>query len=157
MASNSLIRRPIVACAALAVALAVGCTPIVRNFGYIPVPEDLAQLQVGQSSRADVIEAVGPPVTGGVSRTEALYYVQSRFVTRGAAAPVETDREVLAIRFNEAGILSNIERYGLEDGRVVTLSRRVTSSNEADGALLRQILGNVGRVDAQDLLGQPGG
>ena len=157
MAGYSLIRKPIVACAALAVAVAVGCTPIVRNHGYIPVAEDLALLQVGQTSRDEVIATVGPPVTGGVSRSDALYYVQSRFVTRGAAAPVETDREVLAIRFDAADRVSNIERYGLEDGRVVTLSRRVTSSNEADGALLRQILGNVGRVDAQDLLGQPGG
>ncbi|RYH03229.1 outer membrane protein assembly factor BamE [Salipiger sp. IMCC34102] len=148
-------RRHIPALAAAALALAVACTPIVRNHGYIPVAEDLAGLTVGQDTRETVIAAVGPPVTGGVSNNDALYYVQSRFVTRGAAAPVETAREVLAIRFDSAGILSNIERYGLEDGRVITLSRRVTDSNEADGALLRQILGNVGRVDAQDILNSP--
>ena len=139
-----------------ALALAMGCVPIVRNHGYIPVPEDLAQLQVGQDTRESVIAAVGPPLTGGVLQDDAFYYVQSRFVTNGAAAPVETQRQVLALSFTPAGTLSNIELFGLDRGRVVTLSRRVTDDTSRDNAFIRQLLGNVGRVNAADVLGQPG-
>ena len=139
-----------------ALALAVACSPIVRNHGYIPVPEDLAQLQIGQDTRESVIAAVGPPLTGGVLQDDAIYYVQSRFVTNGAAAPVETDRQVLALSFGPAGTLSNIELFGLDRGRVVTLPRRVTDDTSRDNAFLRQLLGNVGRVNAADILGQPG-
>ncbi|MCB5198102.1 outer membrane protein assembly factor BamE [Loktanella sp. TSTF-M6] len=149
-------RKGFMLIAGACLALSAACSPIVRNHGYIPVPEDLALLSVGQSTRAEVIETVGPPVTGGVTSDDALYYVQSRFVTRGAAAPVETDRQVLAISFTPNGTLENIERFGLEDGRVVTLSREVTSDNVRDSTFLRQLMGSVGRVTASDLISQPG-
>ncbi len=143
--------RGLILCAGLA--LAVACTPIVRNYGYIPTPGDLAQITVGQDTRETVTTAIGPPTTTGVLGQDAYFYVQSRFETLGAAAPVEVDRQVLAISFNAGGTVSNIERFGLEDGNVVTLSRRVTEDNRRDNTFLRQLLGNVGRVNAEDLLG----
>ena len=133
---------------------AVACTPIVRNFGYIPTEADLAAITVGQDTRETVTAAIGPPTTTGVLGEEAYFYVQSRFETVGPRAPVEVDRQVLAISFNAAGTVSNIERFTLRDGRVVVLSRRVTSDNVRDSTFLRQLLGSVGRVNTQDLLGQ---
>ncbi|MBS1304157.1 outer membrane protein assembly factor BamE [Loktanella sp. SALINAS62] len=150
-------RKVLTLVAGAGLALSVACTPIVRNHGYIPVPDALALLTIGQDTRESVIAAVGPPVTSGVLSDDALYYVQSRFSTFGAAAPVETNREVLAISFTSNGTLENIERFGLEDGRVVTLSRRVTSDNVRDSTFLRQLLGSVGRVTTADLVGQPDG
>ena len=135
-------------------AFAVACTPIVRNFGYIPTDADLAALTVGQDTRETVTAAIGSPTTTGVLGEEAYFYVQSRFETVGPRAPVEVDRQVLAISFNAAGTVSNIERFTLQDGRVVALSRRVTSDNVRDSTFLRQLLGSVGRVNTQDLLGQ---
>ena len=38
-------------------------------------------------------------------------------------------REIVAITFDDSGVVRNIERFGLEDGNVVALSRRVTDSN----------------------------
>jgi hypothetical protein len=40
-----------------------------------------------------------------------------------------------------------VERYGLEDGQVVLLSRRVTTDNTAGVGFLRQLFGNLGRID----------
>jgi len=53
---------------------------------------------------------------------------------------------VLAISFDQNGVLSNIESFGLEDGQVVTLSRRVTDSSVTNQNFLRQLLGNIGRI-----------
>jgi hypothetical protein len=41
----------------------------------------------------------------------------------------------------------------LEDGRVVTLDRRVTDDGIADVGVLSQLLGSFGRIDAGALLG----
>ena len=143
--------RGLMLCAGLV--LAVACTPIVRNYGYTPSDADLAQIAVGRDTRETVTAAVGPPTTTGVLGEDAYFYVQSRFETVGPRAPVEVDREVLAISFNAAGTVSNIERFTLQDGRVITLSRRVTTDNVRDNTFLRQLLGSVGRVNAQDLIG----
>ena len=90
----------------------------------------------------------------GAIGNNAFYYVQSRFETIGPGAPVEVDRQVLEISFNSGGTVSNIERFTLQDGNVVALSRRVTSDNVTDSTFLRQLLGSVGRFNAEDLVSE---
>jgi len=142
-------------CVALIGALigATACSPIIRNHGYIPVAEELALIQVGVDTRDSVIAAVGPPTSGGVLDGSGMYYVASKFRHFGAIAPQEIDREVLAISFDAAGTVTNIERFGLEDGNVVVLSRRVTDTGVRDSTFVRQLLGSLGRVSAGDFLG----
>jgi hypothetical protein len=84
--------------------------------------------------------------------------VQSRYKQRGPYAARETERQVVVITFAESGTVANIERFGLEDGQVVALSRRVTESNIEGVSFLGQLLGNFGRLTGQQLLpgsGQP--
>ncbi len=146
------VMRSAVICGALGVLVA--CNPVVRNHGFIPFQEDLDRIVIGQDSRESVAGIVGPPTAGGVLAGGDYYYVASQFRHYGAVAPVEISREVLAIRFDGAGIVRNIERFGLEDGRVIVLSRRVTDDNIADTTFIRQLLGNVGRVNAADFIGE---
>jgi len=131
----------------MAVTLAIsGCTATIRNHGYIPPEEDLQELVVGIDTRASVEDVVGSPTAGGILEGGNYFYVRSTVRTFGPRRPEVVDRQVLAISFDENGVLSNIESFGLEDGRVVTLSRRVTDSNIANVSFLRQLLGNIGRV-----------
>jgi outer membrane protein assembly factor BamE (lipoprotein component of BamABCDE complex) len=132
--------------AALALVLVGACTPIVRNHGYIPTEEDLSLLTVGVDTRESVAASVGVPSAGGLVSDGGYYFVRSRWETRGPFAPKEVDRQVLAISFDEDGVVENIERFGLEDGRVVALSRRVTNSNIRNVSFLRQLFGNLGRL-----------
>ena len=86
----------------------------------------------------------------GVLEQDAWYYVQSRFRHEGLRAPVEVSREVVAISFSPAGRVANIERFGLEKGRAVVLSQRVTDSGIRGQTVLNQLLGNLGRIDTGD-------
>ena len=49
--------------------------------------------------------------------------------------------------------LGNIERFGLENGRVVQLNPARTAEIFADRTLVNQLLGNIGRFDAGTLIG----
>ena len=138
----------------MAVTLAIsGCTATIRNHGYIPPEEDLQELVVGIDTRASVEDVVGSPTAGGILEGGNYFYVRSTVRTFGPRRPEVVDRQVLAISFDENGVLSNIESFGLEDGRVVTLSRRVTDSNIKGISLLRQLLGNLGNINAGQFLG----
>ena len=140
---------PIIA-AFVAIALA-GCSPTYRNHGYIPPEEELQELAVGVDTRSSVEDLVGSPssrVKGG-----DFFYVSSTFKTAGARAPKVVERQVLAMTFDENGVLQNIERYGLEDGQVVVLSRRVTSSGATDVSFIRQLFGNIGAINPASALG----
>ncbi|HAB38862.1 MAG: outer membrane protein assembly factor BamE [Tateyamaria sp.] len=123
-----------------------GCTPTYRNHGYIPPEEELQKLAVGVDTRATVESSVGPPTAGGVLSGGDFYYVRSRTKTVGMRETREINRQVLAISFDSRGVVRNIERFGLKNGRVVPLTRRVTASGVSDTSLLRQLTGNIGRV-----------
>lgn len=148
--------RPVSRVAAiLAVVAALGaCSPQFRYHGYMPSETELATLQVGQTTRDEVVTLVGAPTATGVIDENAFYYVRSRFRDYGYRASEEVEREVLVVSFTSAGVLANVERFGLEDGNVVALSRRVTDDNLRDTTFIRQLLGNVGQFDAGQFLGE---
>lgn len=135
------------------VMFAAACSPIYRNHGYVPIDEDLAKIEVGKSTRQDVADAIGRPSSTGLLEGTGWYYVGSRWETRTWHAPEEIKREVVAVSFNDKGVVTNVERFGLKDGNVVPLSRRVTESNVKGISFIRQLLGSIGRVSAGQVLG----
>ena len=78
------------------------------------------------------------------------YYVESKFRQYGPRENKEIDRTVVAISFDSDGVVENIERFGLEDGRVVVLERRVTDSNTQGVSFLRQLFSNLGNFNPGD-------
>ena len=135
------------------VALVAACASVMRKHGYAPIEEDLAQVEVGVDTRETVLAKIGAPTITGVLNESGIYYVSSVFRHFGAAAPEEVSREVVAITFSAQGLVTNVARYGLEDGGVVILSRRVTEDNVRDSTLIRQLLGAIGNFSAADLIG----
>lgn len=134
------------------VAAVAACSPVYRNHGYVPTEEELALVEVGKDTRETVGTKIGRPSTSGLLNDTGWFYVQSRYKHLGPRAPQEIDRQVLAVTFNEAGTVENVARYGLEDGRVVVISRRVTEVNVKGLSVIQRILGTFGRVDAGGLL-----
>ena len=129
-----------------------GCVAQYRNHGYAPTDGDLDQILVGLDTRASVEEVIGRPSTSGVLTDSAYYYLSSRVRHFAYQTPKTIDRQLVAISFDSDGVVSNVERFTLQDGRVVPLSRRVTESSVQDTAFLRQLLGNIGRFDAGRLI-----
>lgn len=128
------------------------CTPTYRNHGYVPPELDLAQVVVGETTVDTLPGLIGRPSAQGLLTGSGWYYVGSRWQFYGLREPREIDRQVVAVSFNEAGTVTNVERFGMERGQVVVLSRRVTSSGVSSIGLIRQLMGNVGRMQAGDLL-----
>ena len=152
MSTGSVTRRMTLALALGGVLLLTGCAAIYRDHGYVPLDEDLAQIEVGKTSRDEVVGLIGRPSSAGVLEGSGMYYVGSRWKYLGARAPQEIDRQVVAISFDSKDTVSNVERFGLEKGEVIVLSRRVTDSNIKGITLARQLLGSLGRVNASQIL-----
>ncbi len=136
--------------AGLALLALVACAPVFRNHGYVPAPDELALIEVGVDTRETVAEKVGRPSTSGLLNDVGWFYVQSRYKNLGYREPQEVDRQVLAITFAESGVVENVSTYGLEDGQVVEISRRVTESNIKGIGFIRQLLGSLGKIRAED-------
>ena len=145
-------RKPLKAGVLALCLLGAACTAQFRNHGYIPPEEDIANVIVGVDTRDSVAETLGTPTASGVLSDGGYYYVRSRFKTVGPFRPEEISRELLAVIFNANGTVANIERFGLEDGKVISLSRRVTDNGLSDVSFIRQLLGNIGNFDPSGII-----
>jgi outer membrane protein assembly factor BamE (lipoprotein component of BamABCDE complex) len=135
-------------------ALVAGCTPIERFHGFIPPAEEIETLQVGVTSKEEVIRLFGSPISDRGLRNNTVYYASSQFRYFGPFAPQIIDRQVMAIDFDASDRIRNIARYTMDDGRVVVLDRRVTEDGIRDVTFLSQIFESLGRLDASTLLGE---
>lgn len=142
---------PVLLCAALMMLAA--CSATIRNHGYIPPEEDLNAVIVGVDTRESLEASIGKPSTSGVLRDSSWFYIGSQVRHFGARKPEEISRQVVAVRFDEAGTVSNVERFGLERGEVVVLSRRVTETTVRDVTFIRQLIRNFGNFDFGEALG----
>lgn len=138
--------------AVLGLTALVSCSPVYQNHGYIPSDEELALIEVGKDTRDTVAATLGRPSSEGLLNDVGWFYVQSRWKHFGAMPPNEIDRQVVSVTFDEGGVVQNVERFGLEKGNVVALSRRVTDSNVKGVSFLRQLFGNIGRLRADQFL-----
>lgn len=139
--------------AILAASAILGCSPTFANHGYVPSEQDLALVTVGVDTRETVASLVGRPSSAGILAESGYYYVASRRRSLGVRQDVIVDREVVAITFDSRGTVANVERFGLERGRVVPLSRRVTEPNVRGVGFLRQLFGNLGNFNPADVFG----
>lgn len=132
--------------------LSACATRLEDSHGYVPDDNLLKEVQIGLDTKETVARILGRPGTEGIVDDFGWYYVKSdyeRFLWR---EPVETDREVVAVSFAENDTVLNVERFGLENGRVVVLSRRVTTSNTQGIGFLRQLFSNLGNINPADVL-----
>ena len=136
----------------LVMATLAACGGQYRNHGYMPLAEDVDALIVGVDTRDSIIEVMGVPTTGGVLTEEAMYYVRSRVHHKGYVQPNEIQRDVLVFSFDKDQILRNVERFGIEKGKLIRLEHRVTEAPGGDRSILQQIIGSIGGFNPNSIV-----
>ncbi len=130
----------------------IGCSATFSNHGYAPTDAELENVIVGVDTRASVEETIGRPASTGVLTEGGWYYVSSRVRHFAYKQDEVIDRQLVAISFNKRGSVVNVERFTLQDGRVVALTRRVTKTGIKGVSFIRQMLGNIGNFKLEDQL-----
>lgn len=140
--------------------LASACNPTLRSHGYRYTQGEVPEFAVGEDTQASVLAQLGNPSTRGAFEADTWYYISSTREYLAYLRPETRDRRILALRFDDQGTLSNVEEYGMEDGRVVSFVARETPTRGRELSLLEQLLGNVGRLPTEQFSGEqnlPGG
>ncbi len=131
--------------AALALGAAAACAPVATYSGFRPERNDveLPDPQVGVDTRATVQQRFGSPSTTAVYDQTAWYYVSAVQQRIAFYSPDTTDRRVMVVRF-DGDIVSSVEKYGMERGRMVNYSSEETPTRGRELGIIEQLLGNVG-------------
>ena len=102
--------------AIVAMVALTACSRLEDSHGYVPDEALLTQVEVGRDTKDTVARILGRPGTAGIVDDRGWYYVRSdyeRFLWR---APVEVDRQVVAVSFAENGQVENVEVPGSHIG-----------------------------------------
>ncbi len=128
-----------------AVSLSACGTPPIQH-GYVLSEEALAQVPVG-SSREQVLLVLGSPSTTSALAGDSFYYISQTIDENPIMGRSITEQRVLAVYFDEKGLVKQISNYGLQDGKVFDFIQRKTRTGGADLNLINQIIKGVGNVN----------
>lgn len=134
--------------------LLVACAPITSSHGVPMARIEMAAIDPGLDTRGTVRRALGRPSHAIDLDGETWIYVYSIMEREMFFAPRVVERQVLTVRFDADGFVDRVERFGLEDGQVVALRPEVTPTFGRELTVLQQLLGNIGRLNPNQL---PGG
>jgi outer membrane protein assembly factor BamE (lipoprotein component of BamABCDE complex) len=103
------------------------CSSRIDHHGYIAKPGAFGQISQGMT-RAEVESILGSPSTTAsiVFDSDSNYYITSVTESRSFLRPRETNREVIAVRFDQNSQVASFAQYGLEDGRIIDVNTRQT-------------------------------
>lgn len=150
--------RLLAAAAILALGTALsGCGPRVAMMGNKPLAEDLAKIKPGEQTRSQVQELLGSPSSRSLYGPEIWYYISGTQESAAFFAPDETERAVVAIAFDDQGVVKSIVKKGKEDGQDVAMSQKKTPTAGHNMTIVEQMVGNIGRFNAPETKKASGG
>jgi outer membrane protein assembly factor BamE (lipoprotein component of BamABCDE complex) len=150
MNGRSLYRRTLLAGVGLALALsATACAPRIDQRGNKPDEEQVVQINPGVDDKNRVAELIGTPSTISTFNDRTWYYISKRTETTAFFEPEVMEQEILAIAFDDGGVVESMRIYGEEDGHTIAYVDRTTPTEGNELTIMQQLLGNLGRFNPE--------
>jgi outer membrane protein assembly factor BamE (lipoprotein component of BamABCDE complex) len=144
-------KRPMSGAAALSLALFLGtvlgaCSQDVIKHGHQFRETDLQAIQPGMSQEQVKTSLGSPATTAVVGNGNAYYYISSTMTQSAFLNEKEKDRQVVAVYFNDGGMVDSVANYGLKDGKVFDyISRKTPAPGTKDEGVLKQLFRGLGK------------
>lgn len=130
----------------LGLVVAIGaCSPRAQTRGNLPDPELVEQLKEGDISREEVAEFLGSPSSITAFGDEVWFYISEQTETLAWLEPEIINRQVLALYFDKDGILTKVDKVGLEEAHKLAPVERQTPTHGNKLTFLEQLVGNFRR------------
>ncbi len=135
----------LLAAATLAVGLAA-CTSRIEQRGNTIDPNVLQRIEPGVSDRVEVRKQLGSPSSQATFGGDTWYYISSRKQYVAFYAPETFDQQVVAISFDDAGVVTSVRHYDADQAVEVDPVENTTPTGGRKLTILDQLLGGVGRL-----------
>ena len=107
----------------------------------------LAELVPGTSTQADVTALIGSPTAKATFDTNTWLYLSEVTQTRIAQTPGVDNQSVVALSFDDKGVLRGIKKLDTADALPTTIIAGATPAPGTSASFLQQLFGNVGRFN----------
>lgn len=142
---KSIDRKVVLLGAALLCVLLSACEPKTAIRGNLPRDSQLAEIEVGQDNKERIVRLIGSPSTVSTFDDNVWYYMSRRTEKWAFLEPEIIEHQVLALYFDDLGVLRAIQAYNENDLREIAESERVTPTSGRTFSVLEQVFGNLNR------------
>ena len=136
---------------ALLALVTMGCTPITKVSGYVPPEEDIEALVEGISSKQEIIQLLGEPLSHKTN-SNTILYIRQKVETLAFLKPQVTDRAVLRLSFDKKNILLSKEYSTTLLQNPLVIEKKFVASEGRQLTFWEQMFGNIGNFSSEQFL-----
>ncbi len=126
------------------------CVSRIEKSGYMFDLSDHELLQEGVFTKSKVLQLMGSPtIISDLDGQETWIYYAQDAKKLLFFKPDIVNREIVTLSFDNADILSKLEKYNIDNEEKLNFSQKYTQVKSRDPGLFKLIFGNIGRVNAQ--------
>ncbi|HEX3348920.1 MAG TPA: outer membrane protein assembly factor BamE [Acetobacteraceae bacterium] len=117
----------------------------------------IKELVPGTSTTKDVTSLIGSPTAHATFDDNTWIYISERTKPVIAGTQAVEGQQVVALTFDDSGVLKSVARKTQDDSMPVSVVSRTTPSPGDEASFLQQLLGNVGKFSPSGLGGSAPG
>ncbi len=125
-----------------------GCTTRKYFRGYLANEEVVSSIRAEVDTQDSVKELLGSPSSTSLFDNENWYYFSKRSERLAFFKENITALDIIAIRFDTDGYVTQVGRYTLDDHNNITPVGKTTPTHGRDLSFLQELFGNIGRIGA---------
>lgn len=100
----------------------------------------ITQIKIDKSNENDIINIFGPPIVKDTFDKNIWSYFEVRKKVSFYGKKTTIVNDVVVLKFNKLGILTNFISYDLKSNNKIKFSEEITSSNAIDSGLIKSLL-----------------
>ena len=126
------------------------CSPTIQNNGISDVKFEKIVIDIGKTSKNDLIKKYGPPVFEGIFNKNVIYYVSHK-TSYKLLDKIKTKKLLIyEIYLNNKNMVENFKKYSEKDSFNVSVSDKASDHDKDTVFILKELLNNIRRNNIQN-------
>ena len=126
------------------------CSPTIQNNGLSEVKFNKIKIEIGKTSKKDLIRKYGPPIFQSVFNDNIIYYVSHK-TSYKLLDKLKTEKLLIyEVYLDKKNIVENFQEYSEKDALNIEISDKETGDNKDAVFILKEILNNMRRKNVQN-------
>ena len=130
--------------------LLTSCSPTIQNNGLSEVKFNKIKIEIGKTSKKDLIRKYGPPIFQSVFNDNIIYYVSHK-TSYKLLDKLKTEKLLIyEVYLDKKNIVENFQEYSEKDALNIEISDKETGDDKDAVFIWKEILNNMRRKNVQN-------
>ena len=126
------------------------CSPTIQNNGLSEVKFKKIKIEIGKTSKKDLIRKYGPPIFQSVFNDNIMYYVSHK-TSYKLLDKLKTEKLLIyEVYLDKKNIVENFNQYSEKDALNIEISDKVNGDDKDAVFIWKEILNNMRRKNIQN-------